>query len=428
MNASADKRSDKGSGITRTSERPKAISRERRPMSEGSGVVNPPIVIVGAGLAGLTCARMLEDAGRRVLVLEASDGVGGRVRTDRHADGFVIDRGFQVVLDAYPALRRHVDLSALGLRAFDAAALIWTGRRLRLLADPIRHRSAIMEDLRSSVILTGDKLRLAKFAAQCRFASWENANAAAGDWDDSAIAALHAAGFSRRFIDRFARPFWGGTLLDPSLRGSQGPLKFALKMFLQGSAMLPAAGVQQIPAQIASRLPNGCIRLRERVDDIQMQHGCACGVIANGRIVAARAFVIATDPITAKRLTRIDAIPTAAVGCTTVFLRSRRDPGIGRRLVLNGAGAGEVNHIAPLSAVAPSYAPAGAHLVAAVLLGEGALNEADDEKIGRRAIEEVARTLGHGSGDWSALAVRRVPFSQFAQPPGIYRSLPRATT
>ena len=385
-----------------------------------------PVIVVGAGMAGLTCAVELRAAGRDVLVVEASDGVGGRVRTDRHADGFLLDRGFQVILDAYPGLKRQVDLTALRPAAFDAGALVWTGRRLVPLADPFRHPAALPRDLTTSLFSLGDKIRLANFGLGARLADWDSA-ATVGD-DRSAVEALWGAGFSRGFVDRFARPFWGGILLDRSLATSAGPLRFTLKMFLQGAAVLPEAGVQAVPERLARRLPLGAVRLNRPVETVIREAGRVVGVRVRGETLAASAVVIATDPPTAKRLTGIKAIPDAPVGCVTVYLTGTRDPGTGRRLVVDGTGKSAVNHLAPLSVVAPSYAPPGRHLLAAVLLGEAALQELDDTVLGHQARDAAALMLGHDPSDWTPLAVVRVPFSQFAQPPGIHQRLPTART
>jgi len=385
-----------------------------------------PVVVVGAGMAGLSCAAALAAAGRSVLLLEASDGAGGRVRTDRHPDGFLLDRGFQVILEAYPALRRQVSIEALRPGRFDAGARVWTGRRLVPLADPLRHPAALPRDLSSSLFPFADKLRLARFALRVRSAPWESVREAAAN--RSALDELRAAGFGDRFVDRFGRPFWGGISLDPALGGDAGPLRFTLKMFLLGAAVLPAEGVSAVPAHLVRRLPTGSLHLNRRVERIVTEGGRATGVVVAGETIAAAVVVVATDPPTARRLTGIEAIPARGVGCTTVFLRGRRDPGVGKTLVLDGTGARAVNHLAPLSAVQPTYAPAGEHLLAAVMLGVGPLADPDDERLGGRARADAAAMLGHDPADWLPLAVTRVPFSQYAQPPGIYATLPTART
>lgn len=85
-----------------------------------------PVVVVGAGLAGLACAQRLTRAGVDVLVLEASDAAGGRVGTDV-VDGFRCDRGFQLVNPSYPALTQVVALAALDLRPFAAGVVVAAG-------------------------------------------------------------------------------------------------------------------------------------------------------------------------------------------------------------------------------------------------------------------------------------------------------------
>jgi phytoene dehydrogenase-like protein len=385
-------------------------------------------IIIGAGVSGLTCAALLHDAGQAVTLLEASDGAGGRLRTDRHPDGFLLDRGFQVILGAYPALQRQVDLASLNLKPFDAGVLLWTGRRRVPLADPRRHPFAIARDITTRVFPVSDKARLASFAAGSRLASWESAREAALTADVSGEQALITAGLSDRFIDRFARPFWGGITLDRSLQSSAGPLKFTLKMLLQGSAVLPAAGVQAVPAQIARRLPATAIELDRRVDSIEIEDGRVRGVVVSGERIGAGRVVVATDPPAARTLTGIEAVPTEGVGCVTVYLRGSRDPRIGKKLVLDATGNRGINHIVPLSAVAPSYAPPGEHLLAVVFVGQEALGEQDDEKLVRAARDDVALILGHEPENWAMVHVARTPFAQFAQPPGIFRQLPKVRT
>ncbi|MCC6791329.1 MAG: FAD-dependent oxidoreductase [Thermomicrobiales bacterium] len=386
------------------------------------------IVVIGAGIAGLTCAIQLHAAGYPVAVYEANDAVGGRVRTDRHSDGFLLDRGFQVILDAYPALRRHVDLDALDLGRFDAGAMLFTGRRLVPLADPRRHPAAAIRDVTTRLLPVADKARLAAFALTMRTAPWTSAREAAGSHDRSALAELQDGGFSAAFIERFARPFWGGISLDPTLGSTAGELKFTLKMFLQGFAALPAGGMQALPDQLARRLPSGAIRLNRRVDRIEIEHGRVTGIMVHGETIPASAVVVATDPPTAKSLTGFAGIPERGVGCVTVYLRGRRDPNVGKRLVLDSTGRRAVNHLAPHSAVAPSYAPPGEHLLAAIFVGEEALAEPDDDKLVHLARTDAAAMLRHDVGDWRSLGVVRVPFSQFAQPPGIHQTLPRVRT
>jgi phytoene dehydrogenase-like protein len=146
------------------------------------------IIVVGAGLAGLTCAKVLTERGHEVVVFEASDGVGGRVRTDA-LDGFLMDRGFQVYFSAYPVAKRHLDHAALDLRAFDPGAIIYRDRDTSVLAGPSRKPGSLFASLLSDAASFGDTLRTLGLAAK----------------------------FSEEFIDTFFRPFYGGIFLDRSL-------------------------------------------------------------------------------------------------------------------------------------------------------------------------------------------------------------------
>jgi phytoene dehydrogenase-like protein len=390
----------------------------------------PSAIVVGAGIAGLIAANDLVAAGWTVCVLEAEAQVGGRVRTARTDDGFLLDRGFQVLLSAYPALQRRVDLAALGARPFAAGASVWTGKRLVPLADPLRHPSALARDLSSPVFPLSDKLRLARWALEMRRAGWRSAAEAACELDEdrSALRALRARGFSDAFIDRFARPFWGGITLDRSLGVAEGVMNFTLKMFLEGSAVLPADGVRAVPDALAATLPAGAIETNTRVESLIDRDGRVAGVRTGSGDRHADAVIVATDPPTARDLTGIDAIPTQALGSTTLFLAAplgKEVAALGTALVLDGTGGMRVNHIAPLSNVQPTYAPEGQALLAAVLLGNG-WNDASDGTLAQEALADAARMTGIPG--LRVVGIERVPFSLYAQPPGIHRTLPDAIT
>ncbi len=126
---------------------------------------------------------------------------------------------------------------------------------------------------------------------------------------------------------------------------------FTLKMFAEGPAIIPDAGMQALPDALADRHPDALVRLETPVESIVIEDGKATGVIAGGETVAASAVVVATDGPAARALTGIESIPTSGIGCATVYLAGSRDPGIGKTLLLNGSGFGGVNHIAPLSPV-----------------------------------------------------------------------------
>ncbi|MBA2278028.1 MAG: FAD-dependent oxidoreductase [Chloroflexia bacterium] len=388
-----------------------------------------PVVVVGAGLAGLTCAAELVETGHAVLVLEAEREVGGRVRTERHPEGFLIDRGFQILLTAYPAQRRQIDLAALRPAAFDAGLLVWTGDRLVPLANPFRHPMALARDLTSSVIPLADKLRLARLGAEVLRAPWQSAAQAANERADdrSTAEALRARGFSAAFVDRIARSFWGGIFLDRSLATSEGAFLFTLKMFLLGQGVLPEAGVGALPAALAARLPRSALRLGARVTGLVREGDRVAGVRLGEEMIPAAAVVVAADPPAARELTGLHTIPTEPRGCVTVYLASEGDPGIGKKLIIDGTGQARVVNLAPLSTVQQTYAPPGQALVAAVLLGDEAL-AADEATLRGWAVADVARMLGQSEADWRVVQIVRLPFALYAQPPGIHRRLPDVAT
>lgn len=317
------------------------------------------VVVVGAGLAGLAAARTLQAAGRRPLVLEASDGVGGRVRSDV-VDGFTLDRGFQVLLTAYPELASQLDLHALDLHAFDPGALVWTGDRLHLVADPFRRPSGLLRTAVAPVGSLVDKARVA--ALRRRVVRTEVPDLLRGP-DRSTREALAEAGFSDAVVERFFRPLFGGIQLDPDLETSARMFDTIFRCLAVGDSAVPGGGMQAIPDQLAAGLAPGAIVLQAVVAGVEAGRV----VLADGRAVAAGAVVVAVEGPTAADLLGLP--PVASRPATCVWFAADRAPVPDRSVLLDGTGAGPALNVAVMSNVAPPYAPPGRALVAAACPG-----------------------------------------------------------
>ena len=223
------------------------------------------IIIIGAGLSGLSCAIALQKAGKRPLLLEASDGPGGRVRTDK-LDGFLLDRGFQVYLDAYPTAGQLLDIPELDLHAFEPGALVFREGKLHRVIDAFRRPRELVNSALAPIGNLLDKARVGRL----RFSLMRKPTADIAESEDlSTEQYLRNFGFSSTIIDRFFRSFYGGIFLERDLRTSSRMFEFTFKMFSRGSATLPAQGMGQISKQLAQHLPEDRIRYEQPGDSYQ---------------------------------------------------------------------------------------------------------------------------------------------------------------
>ncbi len=293
------------------------------------GQVPRQVVIIGAGVAGLCCALRLQEKNIPCVVLEASDAPGGRVRTDT-VDGFLLDRGFQVLLTAYPEARRLLDYKALGLRTFAPGALVRVQGKLHRVSDPFRQPWTLPSTLLAPIGSLADKLAIARLRSHVRRGTAEEI------WsrpETSSLEALQSFGFSQRMIDSFFRPFFGGIFLETELATSSRLLEFVFRMFGEGQAALPAAGMGAIPEQLAARLAPGTLRTGARVELI----GEGKVVLRRGERVPAAAVVIAAEAPEAARLLP-DLHPPAFHNTACLYFAASRAP-VGKPiLVLNGEG------------------------------------------------------------------------------------------
>ncbi len=318
------------------------------------------VVVVGAGLAGLACARVLARAGVRVQVLEASDRPGGRIRTEQ-VDGYRIDRGFQVLLTAYPEARRVLDLEALQLRRFAPGVQVFRGGSFHPLADPFRRPLDAGRTVAAPLGSFWDKLRVVRLRAHAGSGSVEELFARPHESTHDRLRRLE---FSQEFVDAFFRPFLAGVFLERELATSSRKLEFVVRMVAQGEAVVPALGMEEIPAQLARGLPDGALRTGTPVARVHPQ---AVELESGGRIDAA-AVVVATDGVTAARL--VPAFPAPhMLGVTAFSFEADEPPVRGPWLLLDGENRGPVNNAAVMSEVAPEYAPPGKALISASVPG-----------------------------------------------------------
>jgi phytoene dehydrogenase-like protein len=362
-------------------------------------MTGPDVVIVGAGLAGLSCGRRLAECGVSFVILEASDGVGGRVRTDV-VDGFRLDRGFQVYLTAYPEGRQMLDLAALDLKPFIRGAMVWFGGRFHRVVDPRAEPLTAIRSLFDPIGTPLDKLRLVRLFWEIDRGSLSRQSA-----KDERLTLDHLrwpGGFSASMIDRLFRPLFGGMFLEKKLATSSRFFRFVLRMFAEGSAAVPSAGMQAIPDQLAERLPAGAIRLGAAVEYVGEREVALSG----GETIRTRAVVVATDGRAAARLLGADVTDRGSYGTVTLYYAADRPPVSGPILMLDGEGQGPANHVAVTSNAAPGYAPAGKALIAASVVGVPVV---DDAELDRQVRLQLSAWFGPDVLGWTFLRAYRIP-------------------
>lgn len=311
-------------------------------------------IIIGAGLAGLSCALDLQAAGKSILLLEASDRVGGRLRTDQE-NGYTFDHGFQVLLTDYSECRRLLDYSKLALGTFDPGAYIWTGKSFDVVADPLRQPSLLFRSLKSSAGSISDKLRIAALKRKLTHASlfriYEKP-------ETSTREHLRNLGLSPSLIDSFLRPFFSGIFLEPDLASSSRMFDFVFKSFAQGHAALPANGMASIPLQLAAAINPNSIHLNQRV----ISASSSRVEVESGPSYTARNVIIATDMTQAASLS--PAITDRGWNGTQCFYFSTDASPLSRPMIaLNASDSGCIQNLAVVSDAQPSYAPRGKSLI-----------------------------------------------------------------
>ncbi|MGB5943415.1 MAG: NAD(P)/FAD-dependent oxidoreductase [Leeuwenhoekiella sp.] len=223
------------------------------------------IHIVGAGISGLIAAQVLEKNGYHPIILEASNRVGGRVKTDVFS-GYQLDHGFQVLLDAYPKAQEYLNYDELQLQRFSPGAILFNDGKPSTLGDFTRDFSLALKTMTNGLIGFKDKMKVLKLSASIRSKSLE---AIFKEPETTSLAYLKDHGFSDRIINNFFKPFFAGIFLEPKLETSSRMFQFVFKMFGEGYATLPKAGIEAIPKQLKQRLEHTGFRFNSEVKQVQ---------------------------------------------------------------------------------------------------------------------------------------------------------------
>lgn len=372
-------------------------------------------LIVGAGLTGLACARTLQEQGRDFILIEAAEAPGGRVRTFQK-DGFLLDRGFQLYLEAYPEGRRWLDYDALDLRPFYPGAQIMLTEGSCVLGDPLRKPLDLFATALAQVGTALDKLKVLNLRRYLQQQSLDSLMKNLSQQAEVSTAfALRNWEFSEPFIQQFFQPFLGGVFLDPALSTSSSMFYFVMKMFAEGRAVLPAKGMQQIPEQMARWIPQEQLwyhcalqRITTQGDGLQQWHTLSLEREGQEINVQARRLVIATDARRAQVILGNRVSPVPFQGSRTLYFVADQDPVTSPILVLNGTGAGPVNHLVSLSQVSPAYAPQGQHLLSVSVLGH---YQTEPLTSLLPAIQKQMEQWFDGNGHWHLLSDMFLPES-----------------
>jgi phytoene dehydrogenase-like protein len=355
------------------------------------------VVVVGAGLAGLSAAVRLATAGCDVHVLEAAAAPGGRLATER-IDGFVVDRGFQVLNTGYPRAA-DLDLPALDLGWFWRGAVLRLDGRAHRLVDPRRHPLAALDTVRAPI---GSPVRKAAIAAYSGRAAYTPVDRLLQAPELTAQERLRRAGVGDAALERFFRPFLAGVLLEDRLETSSRYVDLLWRSFARGSIGLPARGMQSVGQQLADRVGAGRVHLGVQVTDVS-----GGGVGSGAGRVRADAVVVATDPHTAADL--VPGLTAAAPRQVTTHLHVLPASPSGDPLIVLGTPDGRLANSVVLTDAQPAYSPDGRALVASSSLAP--TSEAEIRA-------EVAALHGVGTGDLEPLTSVTVPHAQpAARPP-----------
>ena len=349
---------------------------------------------MGAGMAGLACALTLHRSGVPFLLFDRDEKVGGRVQTDE-VDGYRLDRGFQVLLTAYPEAKRFLDYEKLELKSCYPGSRVWYNGKFHQVSDPFRHPFDGVCSVFNPIGSFFDKLKVGML--RLGFKSPRHMP------DDlSTIEALQGLGFSHSMIDRFWKPFMRGVFLENNLSTSVRKFEETFRLFAQGETTLPRRGIGEIPKQMAAQLPAEQLKLGHYVSEVHPQEIKT----KDGKSWQGKAVVLATDFEITNQFLGVEGseVEWNAVDCLYFGLPEKDLPLKMPILHLDGSGEGLINNLTFISALC-ECTPQGMALASASVIGRE--NLAIDELV-ESARKQLVFWFGDSCKSWKNIQNYRI--------------------
>jgi phytoene dehydrogenase-like protein len=381
------------------------------------------VIIIGAGLAGLSCARILQKEGIHYLLLDGAEKVGGRIRTDV-VEGFQLDRGFQVLQTAYPDAKQILSYPNLKLKSFFPGAMIRYQDKFHRLADPFRDLYTAAKGLFSPIGSLKDKLLVGILRTQVAFGTIENILQKP---EVTTLQRLKTFGFSDVIIDRFFKPLYSGIFLENELSTSSKAFDYNFRMMALGDICLPAEGMEAIPCQLLTMLDPARIKLNSKVASLSENKV----ILSSGESLTASKIVLAVDQPQSSKLLEVTVVPKMKTVITLYFTAST-PPTSSPILFLNAESSGPVMNMCVPTNVCKSYAPEGKALISCSVLKH---DFASEEMLVQKVLEQMKQWFGNQVDVWkhlrtykinNALPAQELPLQDVSSKPmqvrkGLYR-------
>lgn len=354
------------------------------------------VIIIGAGLAGLSCARILQKHRINYLLLDGAEKVGGRIRTDI-VDGFQLDRGFQVLQTAYPDAKEILSYPDLKLKSFFPGAMIRYQDKFHRLADPFRDLYTAAKGLFSPIGTLKDKLLVGMLRTQVAFGTLEKLLLKP---EVTTLQRLKSFGFSDVIIDRFFKPLYSGIFLENELSTSSRAFDYNFRMMALGDICLPSEGMEAIPRQLLTMLDPAKIKLNSKVASLSENKVA----LASGETLTAPKIVLAVDQPQACKLLEVTVAPKMKT-VTTLYFSASKAPTTAPILFLNAQSSGPVMNMCVPTNVCKSYAPVGKELISCSVLKH---DFASEEMLFQKVLEQMKQWFGNEVDAWKHVRTYKI--------------------